>query len=111
MMEILMSMKKLESHANKESVNEYLKNINHCDGPTVLETFVDELPETERRIVRLKFWQNMNHDEIARTMRLNLTQVNEILDRAISLIRYKMITKLVDLEPEFEIEESSALVG
>ena len=111
MMEILMSMKKLESHANKESVNEYLRNINHCDGPTVLETFVDKLPKTERRIVRLKFWKKMNHDEIAHAMRLNLSQVNEILERAISLLRHKMITTLVDLEPDFELEENTSLVG
>jgi len=111
MMETIMSMKKLESHANKESVNEYLKNLNQCDGPTVLETFVDKLPKTERRIVRLKFWENMNHDEIARTMRLNISQVNEILEKAISLLRHKMITTLVDLEPDFEIEENTSLVG
>ena len=111
MMEILMDMKKLERISNKNVVQNHLKNLNCDDGISVLKAIVHELPKIERKIVLLKFWENMNHDEIARTMRLNLTQVNDILDNAISRLRKMIITRLVDLEPEFEIEENTALVG
>ena len=111
MMETLMNMKNLESHSNKETMGQYLKSLNDFDGPTVLETFVNELPKNERRLVYCKFWRNMNNDEISKTMRIEKSKVEIILKDAISLLRHKIITRLVELEPEWELEDNTTQIA
>ncbi len=110
-METLMDMKTLEAHANKETVKEYLRGLNDSDGTSVLETFVNELPEMERKLIQLKFWSDMNHDEISVETGIRRNQVGIILERAISILRQKIITRLAGIESELEIEENTSLVG
>lgn len=111
MMETLMDMKKLETLANKEIVQNHLKNLNSDDGMSVLESLVHQLTKKEKRIVLLKFWENMNHDEIAHALRMSLSQVNLVLDNALSSLRKMIITRLVDLESDYSIEDNDSLVG
>lgn len=110
MIETLMSPKQLESKASKNAVNEYLKTLGDYSDTTVLAKFVDELPKKERLVIRLKFWENFDNDEISYHSGIRRNQVEIIIANAISLLRKKMLSKLADLEPEW-MEENSLLVG
>lgn len=105
MMETILSPECLKKLSDRQVSNEFLKTLNHCDGPTVLEMFVESLPPRERKVIRLKFWQNMDFDEISYETKIRRDRVEKILANAISLLRQKMITKLVDLEDDWEIED------
>lgn len=106
MLEKLMSPKKLESLSNKNTVNEYLKNLNDYGEITVLEKFVDELPKKEREVIRLKFWESLDNDEIAYQAKICRHQVETILNNAISQLRRKMLNKLSKLEPNWIMGQS-----
>lgn len=110
-METLMTTKELETQANRNAVSDYLKTLGDYGDTTVLEKFVSELPKKERQVIRLKFWHNFDNDEISHHAGIRQNQVETVLANAISLLRKKMITKLVELEPEFNIEENILLVG
>lgn len=110
MIETLMSPKQIEAHANKNTVNEYLKSLGNCGDSTVLEKFVNELPKKERQVIRLKFWHNFDHDEISFHAKIRRGQVEEILANAISILRRRILTTLAELEPSW-MEENSLMVG
>jgi RNA polymerase sigma factor (sigma-70 family) len=101
MLEQLMSPENLETLSNQNTVNEYLKNLNDYGEITVLESFVNELPKKEREIIRLKFWEDLDNDEIAHQIRIERHQVEIILSNAISQLRHKMLNKLSKLEPNW----------
>ncbi|PIQ68566.1 MAG: hypothetical protein COV91_03495 [Candidatus Taylorbacteria bacterium CG11_big_fil_rev_8_21_14_0_20_46_11] len=111
MMETILSPECLKKLSDRQVSNEYLKTLNHCDGPTVLETFVDGLPPRERKVIRLKFWHDMDFDEISYQTGIRRDRVEKVLANAISLLRQKMIEKLVNLEPDWEIEDSRLQVA
>jgi DNA-directed RNA polymerase specialized sigma24 family protein len=110
MMETLMTSKQLENQANKNTINEYLKTLGNYGDITVLEKFVNELPKKERLVIRLKFWENFDHDEISHHAKIRRSHVDEVLVNAISLLRKKMLTKLAELEPEWT-EQNTLMVG
>jgi len=110
MMETLMTSKQLENQANKNTMNDYLKTLGDYGDTTVLEKFVNELPKKERQVIRLKFWHNFDNDEISQHAGIRRSQVETILSNAISQLRKKMLSKLVELEPEW-VEENSLMVG
>jgi RNA polymerase sigma factor (sigma-70 family) len=111
MLETLMTTKELETQANKNAVSEYLKTLSDYGDNTVLEKFVSELPKKERQVIRLKFWHNFDTVEISHHTSIRQNQVETVLANAISLLRKKMITKLVELEPEWKMEEKNLMVG
>ena len=111
MMETIMTSKHLEAQANKNTVNEYLKNIGDFGDTTVLEKFVNQLPKKERQVVLLKFWHNFDNDEISQHAGIRRNQVEIVLSNAISLLRKKLMSKLVELEPEWQTEEKNLMVG
>lgn len=110
MMETLMTPKELEAQANKNTVTEYLKTLGNYGDTTVLEKFVNELPPRERQVIRLKFWDNFDHDEISHHAKIRRGQVEIVLENALSLLRKKILSTLSDLEPEW-LEERSLMVG
>lgn len=105
MMETILSPECLKRLSDRQVSNEYLKTLNQCDGPTVLEMFVEALPPRERKVIRLKFWQDMDFDEISQQAGIRRDCVERVLANGISLLRQKMIEKLVDLEPTWGIED------
>lgn len=110
MMETLMNSKQLETQANKNTVNEYLKTLGDYGDTTVLEKFVNELPKKERQVIRLKFWHNFDNDEISHHARIRRNQVEVVLANAISLLRRKILSKLAELEPSW-MEDNTLMVG
>lgn len=110
MMEILMTSKQLETKANKNTINEYLKTLGDYGDTTVLEKLVNELPKKERQVIRLKFWHNFDNDEISHHAGIRRNQVEVVLTNAISLLRRKMLSKLAELEPSWK-EDNTLMVG
>lgn len=110
MIETLMTSKELEAQANKNTVTEYLKTLGNYGDTTVLEKFVLELPKRERQVIHLKFWHNFDLDEISHHAKIRRSQVEVVLENALSLLRKKMLNTLSDLEPEW-MEERSLMVG
>lgn len=110
MMETLMTSKQLETQANKNTVNEYLKALSDYGDTTVLEKFVNELPKKERQLIRLKFWHNFDNVEISYHAGIRRNQVEVILANAISLLRRKILSKLSELEPSW-MEDNTLMVG
>lgn len=105
MIETILSPECLKMLSDRQVSNEYLKTLNQCDGPTLLETFVDKLPPRERKVIRLMFWHDLDFDEISHQTGIRRNCVEKVLARGISMLRQKMIEELVDLEPEWEIKE------
>ena len=110
MMETLMTSKELETQSNKNTVNEYLKNLGDYGDTTVLEQFVNELPTKERQVLRLKFWHNFDNDEISHHAGIRRSHVETVLTNAISLLRRKILSRLAELEPDW-IEDNTLMVG
>lgn len=110
MMETLMTSKQLETQANKNTVNEFLKTLGDYGDTTVLEKFVNELPKKERQVIRLKFWHNFDNDEISHHAGIRRNQVEVVLANAISLLRRKILSKLAELEPRW-MEDNTLMVG
>jgi RNA polymerase sigma factor (sigma-70 family) len=106
MIETILSPESLQALSDKNIANQYAKDLYSCDGPSVLESFIDELPPKERKVIRLKFWHDMDFDEISYETRIRRNRVEEVLSNAISLLRQKMIEKLVGLEPSFEFQDN-----
>jgi RNA polymerase sigma factor (sigma-70 family) len=111
MMETIMTSKHLEVQSNKNTVNQYLKTLGDYGDTTVLEKFVNELPKKERQVIVLKFWHNFDNDEISQHAGIRRNQVEIVLSNAISLLRKKLMTKLIELEPDWSKEEKNLMVG
>lgn len=55
-----------------------------------LERLVEELPERERLVVRLRFWEGMESDAIARALSTTPAYARTVLSRAVGKLREKL---------------------
>ena len=72
----------------------------------MLNLFIDILPEKERKVLRLHFWESMNFDEIAKKLNLKTSTVALAYRKALRRLKQKKqlflsnynITKVKDAE-------------
>ena len=57
----------------------------------VLPELIGRLPERERRIVMLRYVEELTQDEIAARMRISQMHVSRLLRRAIERMRHQLV--------------------
>lgn len=55
----------------------------------ILNLFVDVLPERERRVLRLWFWENKNLYEISKIERVRMNTAEKILESGLKRLKQK----------------------
>ena len=116
--EISMDPRQLEKVSNKQTYERHLKSMTankrltlfdassmlyksqHLQ--TMLRDLLPELPDQERKVVHLRFWQNYDFEEIAKALRMKRQKVDEVLENALILLRKLFIAALSEQEMSAE---------
>ncbi len=67
-----------------ESENEALRNLK-------LETAINQLSERQKEIIYMKYYQEMEYEDIGRIMDLNYQSARNLVNRALSVLRKEML--------------------
>ena len=99
MKEDIVNPNELEDLFGQEAYREYLKSLDPgADEKTFLEMLVEALPEDESKVVRLKFWYNMDAAEISRWTGMDRTRVEFLLQRGLDHLGEELLDGAVRSE-------------
>ncbi|MBT4761926.1 MAG: hypothetical protein HOO06_09540 [Bdellovibrionaceae bacterium] len=66
---------------------------------SLLKPMVDKLPSLQRKLVRLRFWENKNYDEIGYELGLTRRKVQSLLEKSFTQIREELVSELYEEVP------------
>ena len=81
-----------ESHDAREPPRHERPGFDLAEHRVVLERLLDELPERERTIVRLRFFEDMTQTEIAEQVGISQMHVSRLLARTLVQLRERLQT-------------------
>ena len=103
---IYVSPRKLQELSDKNSFEEYqrkearergsapIKHLGLYRIQKITNLEVEKLPEEEREVLKLHFWESLSLEEIASKLKKNSKKVERIYNRAIDLLKLRIIQAL-----------------
>lgn len=80
-------------HSNYDSKNNIEKEIEERDSWSFVEQIINELPEQQRLIIQMRDIEELEFEEIAKSLDMNETAVRVALSRARKTVREKLTAK------------------
>jgi len=77
------------SESNTKKLSGYLENKQRLK--KFIERLLNVLPDQEKRIIQMKFWENLTKDEIGYELGLRTKKVELIIENALTRLRKHMI--------------------
>ena len=87
----------IEYDENGTGFKDVYDELKNCDtAKSVLKSLIHELPAVNKKVLLLKFWENLSNDEIAYKLRITRSRVKKSLDESYRLLRKKLISELYE---------------
>lgn len=92
--------KQIEYDGNGNGFQEIYDDLKDCDlAKSLLKDFVGELPSLQRQVIQLRFWNNLNDDEIGYELSVTRKKVRSLLEKSFSELRERLVSEIYEEVP------------